>query len=64
VVVNATTAALFFHGRKGDLNIRAAFLHMAAAETVWSPIPSRSGRTWNPSWRSRKREDHHLRVHS
>lgn len=34
VVVNATTAALFFHGRKGDLNIRAAFLHMAADALV------------------------------
>jgi cobalt-zinc-cadmium efflux system protein len=34
VVINATTAALFFHGRKGDLNIRAAFLHMAADALV------------------------------
>jgi cobalt-zinc-cadmium efflux system protein len=34
VIVNATTAALFFHGRKGDLNIRAAFLHMAADALV------------------------------
>lgn len=34
VVVNAATAALFFHGRKGDLNIRAAFLHMAADALV------------------------------
>jgi cobalt-zinc-cadmium efflux system protein len=34
VVVNATTAALFFHGRKSDLNIRAAFLHMAADALV------------------------------
>ena len=34
VVVNATTAALFFQGRKGDLNIRAAFLHMAADALV------------------------------
>ena len=34
VVVNAATAALFFRGRKGDLNIRAAFLHMAADALV------------------------------
>jgi len=34
VVINAVTAALFFHGRKGDLNIRAAFLHMAADALV------------------------------
>ena len=29
-----SAAALFFHGRKGDLNIRAAFLHMAADALV------------------------------
>jgi cobalt-zinc-cadmium efflux system protein len=34
VGINAATAALFFHGRKGDLNIRAAFLHMAADALV------------------------------
>ncbi len=34
VVINATTAALFFPGRRGDLNIRAAFLHMAADTLV------------------------------
>ena len=30
VVINTTTALLFVSGRKADLNIRAAFLHMAA----------------------------------
>jgi cobalt-zinc-cadmium efflux system protein len=30
VVVNTGTALLFMSGRKGDLNIRGAFLHMAA----------------------------------
>ena len=30
VVINTATALLFFGGRKGDLNIRGAFLHMAA----------------------------------
>jgi len=30
IVVNAITALLFFAGRKTDLNIRGAFLHMAA----------------------------------
>jgi len=34
VVINAATAALFFHSRKGDLNIRGAFLHMAADALV------------------------------
>jgi cobalt-zinc-cadmium efflux system protein len=30
IAVNAVTAFLFLSGRKGDLNIRGAFLHMAA----------------------------------
>lgn len=30
IVVNTITALLFMRGRKGDLNVRAAFLHMAA----------------------------------
>jgi cobalt-zinc-cadmium efflux system protein len=30
VVVNAATAMLFFGGRRGDLNIKGAYLHMAA----------------------------------
>jgi cobalt-zinc-cadmium efflux system protein len=30
VIVNTATALLFMKGRKGDLNIRGAFLHMAA----------------------------------
>lgn len=29
IVINTVTALLFMRGRKGDLNIRAAFLHMA-----------------------------------
>ena len=32
--INTATAALFFRERKGDLNIRAAFLHMAADALV------------------------------
>jgi cobalt-zinc-cadmium efflux system protein len=30
IVINTATALLFLSGRKGDLNIRGAFLHMAA----------------------------------
>jgi cobalt-zinc-cadmium efflux system protein len=30
IIVNTITALLFMRGRKGDLNVRAAFLHMAA----------------------------------
>ncbi len=34
VLVNGLTAWMFFGGRKGDLNIRGAFLHMAADTAV------------------------------
>jgi cobalt-zinc-cadmium efflux system protein len=34
VVINTATALLFISGRKGDLNIRGAFLHMAADAAV------------------------------
>ncbi len=34
VIINAATAALFFSGRKDDLNIKGAFLHMAADAAI------------------------------
>ena len=34
IIVNGVTAALFASGRKGDLNIRGAFLHMLADAAV------------------------------
>jgi cobalt-zinc-cadmium efflux system protein len=34
IVINGVTAALFASGRKGDLNIRGAFLHMLADAAV------------------------------
>jgi len=34
IVVNTATALLFMRGREGDLNIRGAFLHMAADALV------------------------------
>jgi cobalt-zinc-cadmium efflux system protein len=34
IVINAGTAMMFMSGRKGDLNIRGAFLHMAADALV------------------------------
>lgn len=34
IVINALTAWFFFSGRKGDLNIRGAYLHMAADAAV------------------------------
>ena len=34
IAVNLATAALFARGRRGDINVRAAFLHMAADAAV------------------------------
>src|SRR3546814_20120636 len=34
IVINTATALLFARGRKGDLNIRGAFIHMAADAAV------------------------------
>ncbi|MFC3100340.1 cation diffusion facilitator family transporter [Altererythrobacter lauratis] len=34
IVINTATALLFLRGRKGDINIRGAFLHMAADALV------------------------------
>lgn len=34
IVVNAVTALLFFSGRKQDLNVRGAFLHLAADAVI------------------------------
>jgi len=34
IAINTATALMFFSGRKGDLNIRGAFLHMAADAAV------------------------------
>jgi len=34
IAINAATALLFISGRKDDLNIRAAFLHMASDALV------------------------------
>jgi cobalt-zinc-cadmium efflux system protein len=34
IAVNTTTALMFMAGRKGDLNVRAAFMHMAADAAI------------------------------
>jgi cobalt-zinc-cadmium efflux system protein len=52
VAVNAGTAVLFMSGRKGDLNIRGAFLHMAAdaavslAVVIGAGLIAWTGRLW------------------
>ena len=52
IVVNGATALLFMRGRKADLNIRGAFLHMAADAAVSAGVVVAgiavllTGRTW------------------
>lgn len=52
IVINGITALLFASGRKGDLNIRGAFLHMAADAGVSAGVVAagfvilRTGLTW------------------
>lgn len=52
IVINGITALLFMRGRKGDLNIRGAFLHMAADAGVSAGVVLAglaivlTGRTW------------------
>lgn len=52
IVINAATAALFLAGRKHDVNVRGAFLHMAAdagvsaGVVVAGALIAFTGRTW------------------
>ena len=52
VLINGATAALFFRGSHGDLNVRGAFLHMASdaavsvAVVAGAFIMQRTGLTW------------------
>lgn len=38
IAINAVTALMFFSGRKGDVNIRGAYLHMAADAAVSAAV--------------------------
>lgn len=52
VVINTTTALLFFRGSHGDLNVRGAFLHMAGdaavslAVVIGAFVMARTGLAW------------------
>lgn len=52
ILINGATAAMFMSGRKGDLNIRGAFVHMAAdaavslGVVVTASIMNRTGWLW------------------
>jgi cobalt-zinc-cadmium efflux system protein len=50
VIVNALTAALFARGRKGDLNLRGAYLHMMADAAVSLGVAVAGGLILLTSW--------------
>lgn len=50
IVVNTVTALLFMRGRKHDLNIRGAFLHMAADALVSAGVVVAGGLTLWMAW--------------
>lgn len=43
IVVNGATATLFASGRKGDINIQGAFLHMAGDAAVSAGVVASAG---------------------
>jgi cobalt-zinc-cadmium efflux system protein len=49
-VVNAATAALFFGGRNRDLNVRGAYLHMAADAAVSLAVAAAGGLILATGW--------------
>lgn len=50
VVVNGVTAALFLSGRRSDLNLRGAFLHMAADALVSLGVVASGTLSWWLGW--------------
>ncbi len=50
IVVNGVTAWLFASGRKGDINIRGAFLHMAADALVSVGVVISGFAIWRTGW--------------
>lgn len=50
VIINGTTARLFASGRKDDLNIRGAFLHMAADTAVSAGVAAAGILIWATDW--------------
>ncbi len=50
IVVNGTTALLFTSGRLHDLNIKSAFLHMAADTLVTAGVVAAGVVIWLTSW--------------
>jgi cobalt-zinc-cadmium efflux system protein len=50
VAINAATAAMFAAGRKGDVNIRAAYLHLAADALVAAGVVATGALTVVTGW--------------
>jgi cobalt-zinc-cadmium efflux system protein len=51
VVVNGASALLFLRGRKGDANVRGAFLHLAADAAVSAGVVVAGALLWKTGWR-------------
>jgi cobalt-zinc-cadmium efflux system protein len=51
VVVNGATAVLFMSGRRDDVNVRGAFLHMMADAGVSAAVIVAGALIWLTSWR-------------
>jgi len=50
IVINGATALLFARGRKGDINIRGAFLHMAGDAMISAGVVVAAGATMLTGW--------------
>ena len=51
IVVNGATALLFARGRHGDVNLRGAYLHMAADAAVSAGVVATGVGIWLTGWR-------------
>ena len=51
IVVNGATALLFARGRHGDVNVRGAYLHMAADAAVSAGVVAAGAAIWLTGWR-------------
>ena len=49
IVINGITAWMFASGRKGDINIRGAYLHMAADAAVSAGVVVAGLIIWRPA---------------
>ena len=51
IFINGATALLFMSGRKGDLNLRGAFLHMASDALMAAAVVLAGAAIWFTGWR-------------